>query len=448
MAYGFNPIAMQVKQVNLGDIISRNADKQIAYDQANIAQQSSLASLAKAQQDAEMQKQLPDIMQRAQAGDAQAQGLLTAYFPKIAESRSKQDLNASRGKLVEQQTKNARFERKDKNRAFNLEKENILADNAREDRKLQSDNFYKRQNLYYKQQGYNTDQVKAMLEVKELQQKIGKGQMEQDAVTADTYNRLLTSNPDAAAQFYQENIAPQAVNPQSAFHEMPAQPDLQTNAQLSAAVGAWQAVRKQGSAKETTLSKERDKQAAKQLAEIDQKANKALTGKAALNNIKKQYGELGAGSTGYIQGRLYPLTPAAQLFDKTAAQLRLLNNPYEGQGAVSNYEREMQNLASLDRKMSPANFAIAAEAQEKLLDISIQRQQAANEYVNKNGTLNGFEAAFNKALDDQYNSDSGKTGNAPAAQGGNAPDMQAKIDQAKAAGYSDAEIQQYIQGQR
>jgi hypothetical protein len=173
MAYGFNPIAMQVKQVNLGDIVSRNADKQIAYDTANIAQQTSLASLAKAQQDAQRQAALQKALQNGEINLNTPEGIAkyatydiegAKNAASMYKSTQEAGLVPDRRKKLQVETTNAENEQFNKDREFKL-KENdtnnaILNRNAQT--RISSDNaLTNRIKVQFKA---NTDQAKAMQE--------------------------------------------------------------------------------------------------------------------------------------------------------------------------------------------------------------------------------------------------------------------------------------------
>ena len=116
-----------------------------------------------------------------------------------------------------------------------------------------------------------------------------------------------------------------------------------------------------------------------------------------VENIANYYNDANAYETGVVGGMLPATSASAQLADKETATLNVQNNPYKGQGAISDFERKMQQATVPNRSMRRETLAKTQIASEALTDIADFRRNFANNYVNKTGK---WDAAGEKQLFD------------------------------------------------
>lgn len=120
----------------------------------------------------------------------------------------------------------------------------------------------------------------------------------------------------------------------------------------------------------------------------------------AVGRIIDYYNDAAGYETGIVGGMLPATSASAQLADKETATLNVQNNPYKGQGAVSDFERKMQQATVPNRSMRRETLEKTQLASQALTDIADFRRNFANEYVNKTGK---WDAAGEKQLFDAAN---------------------------------------------
>lgn len=105
----------------------------------------------------------------------------------------------------------------------------------------------------------------------------------------------------------------------------------------------------------------------------------------AVDRIIEYYNSAGNYQTGVLGGMVPAISPSAQLLDKETATLNVQNNPYKGQGPVSDFERKMQQATIPNRSMRRETLEKTQLASQALTDIADFRRNFANDYVNKTG---------------------------------------------------------------
>ena len=120
----------------------------------------------------------------------------------------------------------------------------------------------------------------------------------------------------------------------------------------------------------------------------------------AVGRIIDYYNDADFYETGVVGGMVPATSASAQLADKETATLNVQNNPYKGQGAVSDFERKMQQATVPNRSMRRETLEKTQLASQALTDITDFRRNFANEYVNKTGK---WDAAGEKQLFDAAN---------------------------------------------
>ena len=120
----------------------------------------------------------------------------------------------------------------------------------------------------------------------------------------------------------------------------------------------------------------------------------------AVGRIIDYYNDAKFYETGVVGGMVPATSASAQLADKETATLNVQNNPYKGQGAVSDFERKMQQATVPNRSMRRETLEKTQLASQALTDIADFRRNFANEYVNKTGK---WDAAGEKQLFDAAN---------------------------------------------
>jgi hypothetical protein len=136
-----------------------------------------------------------------------------------------------------------------------------------------------------------------------------------------------------------------------------------------------------------------DKVIAKEYA--DAFTNYTLTGPQAaiaraqdIENLNKQYAKLGYIESGIVGGKLPAFSSEAQQFDAAAATLQTANNPYKGQGAISNFEREIFARTLPNRSYKKETMQKTFEASKALKEIQLEKQKFVAEWQQQNGSWN------------------------------------------------------------
>jgi hypothetical protein len=136
-----------------------------------------------------------------------------------------------------------------------------------------------------------------------------------------------------------------------------------------------------------------DKVIAKEYA--DAFTNYTLTGPQAaigraqdIENLNNQYARLGYAESGVVGGRLPAISPEAQQFDTASATLQTANNPYKGQGAISNFEREIFARTLPSRSYRKETMQKTFEASKALKEIQLEKQRFVSNWQQQNGSWN------------------------------------------------------------
>lgn len=105
----------------------------------------------------------------------------------------------------------------------------------------------------------------------------------------------------------------------------------------------------------------------------------------SLKSLNAQYDRLGYAESGVVGGRLPAFSSAAQSFDTTTAALQTKNNPFEGQGTISNFERELLARTIPSRSYRKETMQQSFEAAKALKTIQDKKQKFVANWKKTNG---------------------------------------------------------------
>lgn len=105
----------------------------------------------------------------------------------------------------------------------------------------------------------------------------------------------------------------------------------------------------------------------------------------SLKYLNAQYDRLGYAESGVVGGRLPAFSSAAQIFDTTTAALQTKNNPFEGQGTISNFERELLARTIPSRSYRKETMQQSLEAAKALKIIQDKKQKFVANWKKTNG---------------------------------------------------------------
>lgn len=105
----------------------------------------------------------------------------------------------------------------------------------------------------------------------------------------------------------------------------------------------------------------------------------------SLKSLNAQYDRLGYAESGVVGGRLPAFSSAAQSFDNATAALQTKNNPFEGQGTISNFERELLARTIPSRSYRKETMQQSFEAAKALKTIQDEKQKFVANWKKTNG---------------------------------------------------------------
>lgn len=105
----------------------------------------------------------------------------------------------------------------------------------------------------------------------------------------------------------------------------------------------------------------------------------------SLKSLNAQYDRLGYAESGVVGGRLPAFSSGAQRFDTTTAALQTKNNPFEGQGTISNFERELLARTIPSRSYRKETMQQSFEAAKALKTIQDEKQKFVANWKKTNG---------------------------------------------------------------
>lgn len=169
------------------------------------------------------------------------------------------------------------------------------------------------------------------------------------------------------------------------------------------AQGAPKPVRSGG---ESTEQKTLGKELGKYNAAVDNAAEAAIGMEESLADLENAYKNTNRKG---VVASVLPMAAGsaeAQRFDQIATKMQFGESLFKGQGAVSNYERQLAQKATFNRAMEPEAFEEALAAAKELATIAKQKQAMKEQYYAEKGTLQGFSQYFNQYIDSNKNIDS------------------------------------------
>lgn len=140
------------------------------------------------------------------------------------------------------------------------------------------------------------------------------------------------------------------------------------------------------------------KNAAEDAGAIDQSASVATSLLPTIAKIEAIDPDIG----GPVMGRTLALSGKRQELENLLSVLQTSFKPFEGEGAISNYERELQAKAQPSITMGAEARLAALAAAKELIKIKQQKQQFKDSFIQQNGTWQGGSTAWNKMMDEKY----------------------------------------------
>ena len=108
----------------------------------------------------------------------------------------------------------------------------------------------------------------------------------------------------------------------------------------------------------------------------------------SIETLNSQYGKLPYLQSGIVGGKVPAYSTEAQQFDVGVAAMQTQNNPFKGQGAVSNFERELLSRALPNRSYRKETLQKTFEAAKALKEIQDEKQKFVANWQSKVGQWN------------------------------------------------------------
>ena len=380
MAYGFRPIAGDVKLADLGQVYAQNQQQQMQMDNNQLRQQSVLADMARQQaaeqQAQQAQQELQQIVSQPNfnVNDPATGAKLATLNPDFYKSLLEGQKLQSERDFKQAQTGN------------------IAVDNARADMVANSTVQSQAERIKIARQQLYQEQ-------KELKSNIGKAKA--DAVLE------LSALVAAASPEQQEAVAQQGMQllkqrfGDENFGNFNSQEDLQRMVAAGNAKNILSAPKTGATAptKETAEQRARGTLLAKEEARQAELSN-TMAPKIDLLNQMEGLLTSGKVETGPLAGRLVNVSSNAGLFSSFVKQLSLENSALL-KGAVSNYEQEILKGSVPNENLQESANIERIAGWRAALKRTQERADFNAEWRAVNGTIDGANTAWNKFIENK-----------------------------------------------